>query len=78
MSETIILMDSDFCENCDELLSYGESGLCAACLEQLCDEEDEDWSWLDDEDDGAFLQVYFEGEGSAGPSTQSGPFGPAE
>lgn len=49
--EVFFYMDSDFCEECGCLLSYGESGLCADCLEDLLseDEDEDDWFWWEED-----------------------------
>ncbi len=47
MSDTIWLLDSDFCDMCGELLDIGDfDGLCATCAELYLTQEDED-DWGD-------------------------------
>ena len=54
MSETIWLMDSDFCDNCGQLLDIGDcDGLCFVCSELYfadCDREEDDWWGFDDDE----------------------------
>jgi hypothetical protein len=48
--QTIWLMDSDFCDKCNVLLGYGETGLCMDCADEEMLQDEEEWEeWTIDE-----------------------------